>query len=301
MITTNRRIHFFDIGFYTGLDDQQQPVADPRQVFREIGALHPRAADPNRYLEIQDGEHIYMEVEDFAAGADAIRGVFASKRLRRIPRKERRGQYSNIALQSEEGVAEARHWIFFPNEHLLGMEVNGRGPHTSRFDYYIRQKLDWVTNVPLEMRVAGDVIDTLAKVTRIAGASLGIRRDNIEVLRDLDDDTYRAVKQLAETTNGLEVRVSFELGTRRRDASLDLPWRERLPEFLGGADRREMIEQLKIRGFDIEAGHTRDIDLLADRFIGERAVAVVDDSSNAVVAESMWQAIDEVSRRFRDQ
>jgi hypothetical protein len=289
-----RRVHFFNVSM---LDAEGDPV-DASAVFAHLGALP--AADfadgvASRYLPHDDDE---LFVEMLHTSAQELAGVFSVKRSRGIPRVERRGAYRPIGLTAGEGLAEARHFIFFPETGVLGIEINGRGPSISAFrDYLIAKGEDvGLFDVRLAFRLSSDQYDKLALTTRISSASISVYRDRLDEVSSLDPALHRGLASIKNSTNALEISVEYKLGDRRRDASLELPWKDDLPAFLQHPARREALHRLRINLRDEEAGRMREIDFLEDRFVGHVEVVRLDEGS--VDSDSMFDGIRRSARQL---
>jgi hypothetical protein len=222
-----------------------------------------------------------------------VEGTFAYKRLVGIPPVERSGHVSPLALAAGAGLAEIRHYVYDSTRRLLGIEVNGRSAGISRLGEYIEAQCSAiVTRVEFVFRLDQDLVDLLGRVTTIRGASLTVLRDRASALSPLNRSLSNAIRELGSAGDGLEITVAWEVGTRKRDEGISLPWLTRLPRFLGGSGR-DALTALNIRAHDLAFNRVRDIDLLETRLEGRKAVAVLD-TSNTVDSASMHRAIREV-------
>jgi hypothetical protein len=289
------RIQFFKVGFFTDKDGQFTKRSIP-QVFRYVrDQLRPRTEEPSRYMTLGNDNQLIMEVVEIANGV--IRGRFGVKRRRGLPRVEDAGVYSDLQLAATAGLAEIRHFVVYPRKKLLGIEVNGNAPGISRWAQYLQYKvpdLDWVST---EIILAGTAAETLKRVGRIAGATLTVYAESSETLGDLDGGLKSGLRSLKKSAdNARKITVAFELGTRKRDESLELRFRKKLPGFLQKAESRQALSDLTIRAYDEAASRTRDIDLLEDRFVGFRKVAALDSAGRVIDSDSIFAQIDDVAK-----
>jgi hypothetical protein len=289
--TLKRRIHFFNVEFL-GEDQQgnEIPVDAPR-VFRHLSRLPAVAyapGTPSRYLPYEDDEMFIQVERDTQA---KVEGLFSLKRSQGIPRIERLGSYRGLGLQRGEGLAEARHFVYFRRTGILGIEINGRGPSISAIRDFIVAKCEdvGVTNVRLAFRLSSDQFDVLDRTTRISSATVSVFRDRIDEISALDANLHDGFKAIERSVKALEIGVELRLGDRRRDATLEIPWRDRLGAFLQDPERREAVSKLKMKIRDEDAGRMREIDFLEDRFVGYEEVVALDD--RVIDSASMYAAI----------
>jgi hypothetical protein len=240
-----------------------------------------------------------MEIVDFAPDAtspEKVRGRFGSKRRRGLPPVEDGGSYTDLTLAATAGLAELRHFIYYKHSKRLGIEVNGTAPTISRYAAYLMDKCaSEVALVRPEIILAGTAAELLARVTRIAGASITVHLADADVLSEIDPHLAAGVKELNKVDGSArEVTVAFELGSRKQDETLDLGLKAKLQKFLGKKENREAVERLTVRGYDTGMGYTRDVDLLEDKFVGVRKVVTLSDGQ-VVDSESAFAAIEDVA------
>jgi hypothetical protein len=296
--TIERRIHFYKLHHFVDPGDggALELAAKPKDIYESIRKLPADYdADPNRYMPLSDGNELIMEIAEITP--TRIKGRFASKRRRGLPQIEEAGAYTNLTLAAKAGLAEIRHFIYYPKTGRLGIEVNGTGPTISRFAAYLMRMSDEVDLVVTDMILSGTAAQLLQRVTRIAGASLTVHLDNAAVLDGIDKHLGAGLRELNKVDdNATQVTVAFELGSRKRDESLDLGLKSKLSNFLKKKENREALDDLTIRGYDQGVGYTRDIDLLEDKFIGIRKVVTLDPDGRVVDSDGVYAAIEDVAQ-----
>jgi len=272
-VDTTRRIYFFEVIFFC-LDSEQNvlvEVENPIGIFQFIGTLPANySANPNRYLDLEDGNDLLMQVD--MVTADRVRGQFAVKRRTKLPPIEAAGQYRPLELDAEEGLAEIFHFVYFPDTNIMGTEFNYFAPRVNRMHDYLTQKASGLVNtVQFTPKLAGSVRDTLRRMGRVTLFKIGVHRDQIDILEEYNGDLHRALEALRDMDNNArELEVILKLGTRRRDLDLNRTLLNRLPGFLNNIINRQAISNLQARAYDERLGRTVLVDLLEDKLVALR-------------------------------
>jgi len=297
MAQTEVRIQFFKATIFEERDGLLAEIETPA-VFQYVqDVLKPQAEDPSRYMTLGNDNQLIMEIVQLKPSS--IRGRFGVKRRTGLPRVEDAGVYSDLQLAATAGLAEIRHFIVYPKRHLLGIEINGNAPGISRWGQYLQFKVPNVDWVETNMILAGTATETLQRLGRIAGASLTVYSESSDVLGDLDPHLKTGLRQLKKSAdNAREITVSFELGTRKRDESLELDWKAKLGTFLGKPEARQALRYVTLRAYDEQAARTRDVDLLEDRFVGFRKVAALDSTGRVLDSDSVFAQIDDLAKHL---
>jgi hypothetical protein len=232
--------------------------------------------------------------DNLSITATQVRGAFAIKRTRGLPRLEAGGTWTNRRLSAGQGLAEIRHFIYWKQEQVVGIEVNGRGPGMGAFSDYLCDKAGGkptsVGAAEFAIYLADDQFDVLAASKKISTATIGVRRGSISAISALDQNIHDSLAALAKSSNAQELRVDLVLGDRRRGSSLSLPFMSKLKGFVASPTARDALTELKARAKDPELGEMRTIDLLEDRFVGHEQVVISNDG--VVDQKSMLDAID---------
>jgi hypothetical protein len=291
-----RHIHFFDVEFGRFDYDGDAISVGMPGVMQHVAALPiapPVFGSGSRYSPVLGAgeDSVLMEILGPPLVRGQVRGRFAVKRRSGIPPVEDAGHYRDLTLAAAEGLAEIRHFILWPREGLLGIEINGRGPTISRLrDYVLDKAADvGVEYVRVRMRLAGDQFDILERARRISSATVEVVRDRLDVVGALDSNLEAGLRQLARSTNARTITIDLRLGDRSRDATLELPWRDRARAFLADPEHRSAIARMKVQAFDEDLGRMRAVDLLEDRFVGHETAVEI--RSGVVDSDSMYQGI----------
>lgn len=297
MASDTKRILFYDVDLFdASAPAKRQPVkAKPAfEMIKKLPAIELSAKKPSRYMA-WGGDELLMEI--FSIKAGQVRGAFAIKRRTGLPRLERAGKWSNLRLQAGQGLAYIRHFVYWTDRGLLGVEVNSRGPGIGALSDYLKEKAGAspanVGHAEFTIYLASDQFDRLNASSRVSTATIGVRRDSLSAVSELDQNVHDSLDALAKSGNARELRVEMVLGDRRKGATLHLPFLTKLKKFTQDSHKREALTMLKAYAKDPELGEMRTIDLLEDRFVGSEQVVVSNDG--VVDQDSMLDAIDSAS------
>lgn len=265
-------------------------IADALAHVAGLPATAPSSSAASRYMSWSGGDELLLEV--LKIGTTRTTGVFAQKQYAGIGRIERSGQYRDLVLAAGEGLAHLRHFVFWPDRQLLGIEINGRGPGITAFEKYLIDKCAKsvrLREIAFTVLLAPDPFDQLQRAARISSATIGVRRADVSAVSAFSSDVHKAFQAATETTNAKELRIEFKLGDRRQDASLELDFLDRAKKVLANPATRDALTKLQATVKDPEWGTSRTIDLLEERFV---ALAHEVKTVNGVVdAKSMHAAI----------
>lgn len=293
MTSIQRKILFYTVEGKGSAGDGTKANVDLAAALAHIATLPadaPDAGAPSRYLTWAAGDELLLEV--VKTTPKRISGVFAQKQYAGIGRIERRGKYRDLVLAAGEGLAHLRHFVFWPDRGLLGIEINGRGPGMTALQKYLIDKCKEsqdLHEVDFVVLLAPDAFDALQRAERISSATIGVRRENISAVSKISGHAEKAFKAANEATNANELRIEFKLGDRRQDASLELGFLDKARKALSDPLTRKSLTSLQATVKDPDWGTTRTIDLLEERFV---AVAHDVKTVNGVVdADAMFKAI----------
>jgi hypothetical protein len=292
--TQTKRIFFYDFRAYgkkrRGHEAPEVALGPAFTAIAALPAIKPAGNSPSRYVPVDQGQ-LLMEI--FRDDGEQVRGGFALKKSNDLPRLEKGGAWSDLTLEAEQGLAFIRHFIYWKNTAMLGIEVNRSGPGLGALESYLLKQAGRALGFircEATAYLATDRFDVLLASDRVSSASIGVKRDDIAAVSEIDTGLYDSLRNAAKSTNAQELRLEFLLGDRRESASLQLPFLNTLKGFVADPTKRKKLTQLRARARDMELESMEVIDLLEDKFVGREEVVV---SRNGVVdRQSMLDAID---------
>lgn len=293
-----KKIMFYDLRAYgkkpRGKEAPEIQLAPAFTAIKVLPAIPPQPSKPSRYVQVDRGQ-LLMEI--FEDGAEQVRGGFAIKSNRDLPRLEKKGAWSDLTLEAEQGLAFIRHFIYWKSRSLLGIEVNRSGPGLGALEAYLVTQAGKALNIArceATVYLASDRFDVLFASDRITSASIGVKRDDIAALSEWSTDLTDGLSKAAKASNAQELRIEFHLGDRRPDATLQLPRLRELQRFVADPRKRKVLTELKARARDMDLESMQVLDLLEDKFVAREEVVV---SHNGVVdRDSMLHAIHSAAR-----
>ena len=299
MTSIQRKILFYTVEGKGPASKAAKPSVDIAAVLSHIAGL-PASASSNsqdRYMPWAGGDELLLEVT--RTTPKRVMGVFAQKQYVGIGRIENRGKYRDLVLAAGEGLAQLRHFVYWPKQGLLGIEVNGRGPGMTALEKYLVdkcQKSNGLNEVKFTVLLAPDAFDALQRADRISSATIGVRRENISAVSAFSSDIAEAFNAANEATNAKELRIEFKLGDRRQDASLELGFLDQAKKAVGNPLTRKALTSLQAVVKDPDWGTTRTIDLLEDRLV--TVAHDVKTVNGVVVADSIHKAITKAEKNI---
>jgi hypothetical protein len=135
--TVERKIHFFRAELPRDRDSKKRPVFDHTPVLRALDKTEFIDAQGGRYLA--DGEGGYLFASMPKNRFDRV--LFGKSRRTSLPSVERSGQFSDLPIPPDAGIAEMAHIVFFKNG-IVGAEFNSRAPRATTFGWYLSHKCD---------------------------------------------------------------------------------------------------------------------------------------------------------------
>jgi hypothetical protein len=149
--------------------------------------------------------------------------------------------------------------------------------------------------VRTDIVLAGTTSATLKRLGRVAGATFTVYAGEIDQVGALDQNLKKGLKALKQTSdNARKLTLAFELGSQKKNESLDLDWKGKIGSFLSSANGRQAVDDFQVRAFDRNIGKTQWIDLLEDKFVGYKRVVTLDAGGRVIDSSAMFNAIDEV-------
>jgi hypothetical protein len=274
-------------------DDGDVPIFQPRDAADCITALTFDTGD--RYQDL--GESGIYCVWPNSRG-EFVRMTIGVVRRSGLPSLEALGDVTPLELAEEQGLLEQTHVVFFPDG-VVGAEFNFYGPRVSRLATYIADKCADVPLIRFDMLLNQDAEEQLANLEDIRLVELRLRRSDIALLEDADEDLAAALEATAERVDAPVVDITLrpEPHSRRPlgQGAFDLVRR-----LVGEPTTRERFEKFQVRGLDNRTEKPEAFDLLQDRLMSTRRVIRQDTRYRAVNSDDMYREIESAYRELRD-
>jgi len=255
----------------------------------------PWSSEQHRYWPQVSGDDIAM----WSHSRSGDRFVLGTIRRSAFPRTERAGLLTDLAVTAGDGLHEGIHAIVFDNG-IVGIEYNFYGPRPSRIPAYIQYALPESLSFTLEPILRNDVLQRLSKQKEIRVVELQIRRGYADQVALAHEDLGAAFAQLANASDAevLGIVLRPELNARTPLAKKAKKQLKRLARLAG---LRENAVSFKVRGLNEETGRVEPLDLLSDHLVVRKSILRQSSTSNAVDAESAFDAIEEAYLELRDE
>ncbi|WP_135230483.1 hypothetical protein [Deinococcus fonticola] len=142
MTRVQKKVRIYNVQVM-GVDAASRAVrSNMREVFEYIEQLpFDSAAAENAYLNDDDGRVLSMSIVDIDLAEQIVRGRLASTRRDLLPQIEHNGTVTDPSIPNGAGYYDPVHFVYFLDSNRVAMEVNGHGPHYTKFAEYIEKKL----------------------------------------------------------------------------------------------------------------------------------------------------------------
>ncbi len=128
-----RQIRFYRLDVEPDETGHPQSV-DFREVLKKIGRLQFRLGE--RYLDLSGGQILCVWPEKEQLKSKPPRLRLGTVRQQDLPQLEDHGRISPLRLQSQQGIVEQTHVVFF-DDGIVGVEFNFHGPRINRLGRYL--------------------------------------------------------------------------------------------------------------------------------------------------------------------
>lgn len=282
-----RKIHFYRV---VVLDDPGGTSDyDVRPVHEQL----------TRLLSSDDRYHISGERVTFCVPESGPPSRLRLFNVRRsdLPQIESHGVLSPLELDSEAGVAEQIHVVFFP-DNVIGSEFNFYGPRPNRLAEFLKAK-SIGPRIEIHPLVRDDAIRQLDELQELRMARLKVKRSSIDLVRRTDDTLANVLDQLAEVT-GTDIDVTMRRTPRTHET---LPERiRRAFRDLAGIDGiRSQVGAMKIEGRNPRTDAFELIDLLEQEIVGARQVLRSRERSGVLDSEDAYKQIESAYEELKPE
>ena len=224
-------------------------------------------------------------------------------RIRRsgLPQLELMGRISDMDIQEDQGLLEAVHVVFLP-ENVIGVEYNHYGPRITRLGHHLfRQSGKAVPRSRIGPIVNRDVIEKLERCRELHLLSMDILPSNIQIVQAINGPLGVALQSQAAIL-GNPKTVSLVLRPERNSEE-DFLGRMigPLTEFVRNLPFREGAKQLKIEA-RYQLGEPVDsINLLRDDITTKRQMIRMTPRGRALNAEAAFTTIIDTYNELRSE
>ena len=292
--TLERRILFFRVS--VGQDDKGALLPfDPRPSLTAIDKLQFDDTG-GRYLLDNDGNALCAWVDSIAS-TPQIR--FAQIRRTGLPQIDAAGNLSDLNLKATEGLVEAAHIVFFP-ENIVGVEFNFYGPRPTRLGFYLgaMSKLAiFPTFDPLLRSNVGNQLDRLEDVRLF---NLKVRPSYVGAVKSADEDlgsAFESARKLGSTEELQIVIRPSKSGSRGMLARIKNTAQTllKLPDF------QTETSKCLIRGKMEDSGRVEPLDLLHDQLVSHKKIVRVNGRGRALDTQAAYDAVSQAHSELADE
>jgi len=300
-----RKVQFFRLGMQV-LDVEsntlrpvqvQEGIA--REIFSSINGLPFTLGDYNsRYLPY-DGNDLAMFVDEIGPTID---GRMAIVRRALLPDVEQQGVLAPLTIPTEAGLAEVTHFVYYPQQKVIGIEFNFFGPRPSRIADYLQKKSNGLANlINLTPILRLDVEEQLERIGEVALIQLEAHNNAISIIKDLDDNLGSAFEAAGRASEAETIEIILRKKRYSKEGfSFPLNF-DRLLGVLRRNETRELFKKLKVRAENLQSEQVENFDLLADKMIISMQVARTGPRSRAIDTTSMYKAIKQAYHELEEQ
>ena len=276
--------------------------SDPYSIMEFIETLPwDHDSSPNVYMKNSidddaiavDNDAIAVKVISKDKSRKAISGQLAKIRYSDLPKIEKLGDLSELALPQGAGLFEASHFTYYydSSPHILALEFNIIAPRHKALGDYLVNKLFNHPTVHLDEAVfhpiiRGDVLDQVMAMGPVGEMILAVRRDGISEIDAADDKLGTALKaQAAYAPEMAEVGFYLSRKKHSRTGGGDQNFKQRVL----GTIRKflHLFSKASVKVED-EKGQLVEKNLLSDKLIH-----TVTTSQKSLSQDEMLSRIDE--------
>lgn len=259
--------------------------------------IHGLPADyttvPNRYMALRDGNDMYVKVDHY--DAYIVRGEFALKRRANLAPIEMAGALSPLQLAKYEGLAEIRHFVYWRNTSVLGIEYNHYAPGIRRFvDYLATQGGDHLAHLEAEMVLGGDAMEQLNALTQTTTVRVRMPASAVQAIPTTAPQlrkSFRTLRQQSPSSSVLTVEVQLD-GRRAKKTRESLGGlMADVKTLLADAGLREQVDVAEVKGYETVDGNIQQVDALADR-LQTRVPIELEDGTDQTSAQAAYAEIE---------
>ena len=163
---------------------------DQVPILKTLDAMEFIAAEHGRYLG-DEGGYLFASIPK----GKTDRALFQRAVVDSLPPVERNGEFSDLPIPADAGIAEMAHIVFFPNG-IVGAEFNAHAPRGSRFGWYLAQKCK-VNGLQINPLLSLDATASLDSSEGIKSFTIRTNRSEADIIEEHSQAFGRALKASA--------------------------------------------------------------------------------------------------------
>lgn len=292
--TLERKICFFRA--FVGTDEKGALLPfDPIPSLAAINAL-PFDDNGGRYLLDNEGNALCAWIDNMS-GTPRMR--FSQIRRTGLPQIDAAGRLSDLNLKATEGLVEAVHVVFFP-DNVVGVEFNFYGPRPSRLGYYLGSTSKLGIFPALDPLLRSDVVSQLDRLKDVRLFDLKVHSSYAGVVKRADTDLGAAFESAGNLGSTDEIQVV--LRPSKNGAANMLQRVKRVARtLLHRPDLRTEASHFVIRGKMEDSGRVEPLDLLRDQLIAHKKIIRVSERSRALDRTAAYEAVSQAYSERADE
>lgn len=262
-------------------------------------------AKQSRFLYLANDDVIFLQAEVLGSN---IHGKFALSRRSALPELEEQGVLKKLDIPPNSGLAEVTHFIYFSKRGVLGVEFNFFGPRTNMLRDYLLEKSKNFSNqfeyIEVNPILNQDIDQTLRNMGEVSILQIEVARNELEVIKELDQDLHSAFDSAAEVSDAESVEIILRKKKYSR-GGFSFPFsKSKIKELLSKEGNREKFNKLKAVAeskSSMDETESKTYDLLQDKMITSKKVTTTDKRSRSVESSDMFEKIEEAFNELNEQ
>lgn len=298
-----RKIHFFRFHVHELQGNEFQTHSNPVEVIENIAKLKFMGDhDKSRFYFYPNNDVCFLH--DVNIKDNRVEGRFALSRRSSLPELEKDGILEPLKIPHNSGLAEITHFIFYPDNNVLGVEFNFFGPRANSLSFYLRNKsrnfekpFEYIELSP----ILNQDIDALLKdVGEVNLFEMEVARNELEVVKELNEDLYSAFESAANVSDAESVEVVLRKKRYSREGFTFPFSRKKIKELLSTGDNRQKINKFRVNAESHSEKQKKDFDLLEDKMIVSKKVTALGERSRSIDSSDMFAKIREAYNELKD-
>lgn len=305
--TITRKIHFFRFHIHelSNGSSEFQTHSSQKDVIEKIASLKFMGDhEQSRFYFYPNNDVCFLN--DVDVKGDTIEGRFAISRRSSLPELEKDGVLQPLNIPRNSGLAEITHFIYFPNKNVLGVEFNFFGPRANSLSFYLRNKSRNFSHpfeyIELSPILNQDVDALLKDMGEVNLFQMEVARNELEVVKELDEDLYSAFESAANVSDAESVEVILRKKKYSREG-FGFPFsKKKIKELLSTGDNRQKVNRMKANAESHSEKESKNFDLLEDKMIVSKKVTALGERSRSIDSKDMFakirEAYDDLEENF---
>lgn len=288
-----RKIKFYR--FDLGKDAARQPISlNVASLFQRLHMLDDNA----RTHEMTDDEITYLCCVDRHTIAP-YHARFIKVKRRDVPQIYNANNQARD-LEDEEGIGEAVHAIFFPNN-VIAIEGNKNGPSAYAICSYLRHIAPQICSSDMACRqlVWGETARRLGRLENLTSMTLKFRRGfaahHAEIYNGLGN-LQQALTGLETINNVGDIAITVTAQDSRKRSGV-VGFSNELRQFIGrlasGRISDSDLKQLSVKGFDTESHQREEINILDNLLVLKKKMIKMNEKGRTILSSDAYNKIEE--------